>query len=196
MSMNSIFNNMFGKIQNGMCRLSMDGLIAIKTSSGYKTYDIKTNKLQNCDNFVFDIGSDFFFVIPTNKVAVGDIILVNGLLPKCVVKIDNETITVLNYENSTLESILPEKHVFMGDTYFYGKIVSMFGNNLTKKNNGKTKNIFKYMMLSKMFSGSSDSNNQILPMMMMFGKDNMFDDMFDFDNVELEDTEDNKMKEN
>lgn len=195
MSMNSMFNNMFGKIQNGMCRLSMDGLIAIKTSSGYKTYDTKTNKLQNCDNFVFDIGSDFFFVIPTNKVAVGDIILVNGL-PKCVVKIDNETITVLNYENSTIESILPEKHVFMGDTYFYGKIVSMFGNNLTKKNNGKTKNIFKYMMLSKMFSGSSDSNNQILPMMMMFGKDNMFDDMFDFDNVELEDTTDNKAKEN
>lgn len=195
MSMNSMFNNMFGKIQNGMCRLSMDGLIAIKTSSGYKTYDTKTNKLQNCDNFVFDIGSDFFFVIPTNKVAVGDIILVNGL-PKCVVKIDNETITVLNYENSTIESILPEKHVFMGDTYFYGKIVSMFGNNLTKKNNGKTKNIFKYMMLSKMFSGSSDSNNQILPMMMMFGKDNMFDDMFDFDNVELEDTTDNNTKEN
>ena len=25
MSMNSMFNNMFGKIQNGMCRLSMDG---------------------------------------------------------------------------------------------------------------------------------------------------------------------------
>lgn len=195
MSMNSMFNNMFGKVQNGMCRLSMDGLIAIKTSSGYKTYDTKTNKLQNCDNFVFDIGSDFFFVIPTNKVAVGDIILVNGL-PKCVIKVDNEAITVLNYENSTIENVLPEKHVFMGDTYFYGKIVSMFGNNLTKKNNGKTKNIFKYMMLSKMLSGSSDSNNQILPMMMMFGKDNMFDNMFDFDNIELEDTTDNKTKEN
>ena len=195
MSMNSMFNNMFGKIQNGMCRLSMDGLIAIKTFSGYKTYDTKTNKLQNCDNFVFDIGSDFFFVIPTNKVAVGDIILVNGL-PKCVIKVDNEAITVLNYENSTIENVLPEKHVFMGDTYFYGKIVSMFGNNLTKKNGCKTKNIFKYMMLSKMFSGSSDSNNQILPMMMMFGKDNMFDDMFDFDNAGLEDTTDNKTKEN
>lgn len=47
MNTNSMFNNMFGKIQNGMCRLSMDGLIAIKTSSGYKTYNIKTNKLQN-----------------------------------------------------------------------------------------------------------------------------------------------------
>lgn len=195
MSMDSMFNNMFGKIQNGMCRLSMDGLIAIKTPSGYKTYDAKTNKLQNCDNFVFDIGGDFFFVIPTNKVSVGDIILINGL-PKCVVKVDNETITVLNYANSTIESVLPEKHVFMGDTYFYGKIVSMFGSNLTKKNNGKTKNIFKYMMLSKMFSGSSDSNSQILPMMMLFGKDNMFDDMFDFDNVELEDTTDNQTMEN
>lgn len=37
---------------------------------------------------------------------------------------------------------------------------------------------------------------KILPMMMMFGKDNMFEDMFDFDNIELEDTTDNNTKEN
>ena len=71
-------NNMFGKVQPGMCRVSMTGKIAIKTNSGYKAYDVKTGKLTNCDNFAFDIGEDMFFVIPTNKVQRGDIILASG----------------------------------------------------------------------------------------------------------------------
>ena len=33
-----MFNGMFGKIASGMCRLSMTGGIAVKTSNGYKTY--------------------------------------------------------------------------------------------------------------------------------------------------------------
>ena len=39
-----IFQGMFGKIAPGMCRLSMDGSIAIKTSGGYRTYSAKTGK--------------------------------------------------------------------------------------------------------------------------------------------------------
>ena len=31
-----------------------------------------------------------------------------------------------------IEQILPENHIFMGNVYFYGKIVSMFGSNLKK----------------------------------------------------------------
>lgn len=124
--MTNVFNGMFGKIAPGMCRLSMSGGIAVKTTTGYKSYNVKNGRLTNCDSFVFDIGEEFFFVIPTNKVEVGDIILVSGK-PKCVVKSDKDTITVINYEDSTVETILPERHVFMGNTYFYGKIVSMFG---------------------------------------------------------------------
>ena len=89
------FNGMFGKIGAGMCRLSMNGEIAVKTNNGYKTYNPKTNRLTNCDSFVFDIGEEFFFVIPTNKVAKGDIIIVSGK-PKCVVSSDKETIKVIN----------------------------------------------------------------------------------------------------
>ena len=73
-----MFNGMFGKVANGMCRLSMNGGIAVKTSNGYKTYNVEKKRLTNCDNFVFNIGEEFFFVIPTNKVAIGDIILVAG----------------------------------------------------------------------------------------------------------------------
>lgn len=188
--MNNFLNGMFGKVGNGMCRLSMNGGIAVKTSSGYKSYNIKTNKLTNCSNFVFDIGEEFFFVIPTNKVEKGDIILVNGK-PKCVIEADKTKITVINYEDSTIDTILPERHVFMGNTYFYGKIVSMFGNDITKGRKG-TNNIFKYMMLSQMMKGDNGSGgismngnsgmNAMLPFMMMGGNmGDMFDGMFDFD---------------
>ena len=174
--MNNFLNGMFGKVGSGMCRLSMNGGIAVKTSNGYKSYNVKTGKLTNCSNFVFDIGEEFFFVIPTNKVEEGDIILVNNK-PKCVIEFDKTKITVINYEDSTVETILPERHVFMGNTYFYGKIVSMFGN--IKKNGSK--NIMKYMMMSEMMksmSGNSNSNS-MWPMFMMMNNEDMFSGMFD-----------------
>lgn len=180
-----MFNGMFGKIANGMCRLSMNGGIAVKTNGGYKTYDLKTNRLTNCSDFVFDIGEEFFFVIPTNKVKAGDIIIASGK-PKCVVSNDNDTIKVINYEDSTVENILPERYVFMGNTYFYGKIVSMFGDNFTDSTKGMNK-VMSYMLMSKMFNGHSNNSNEMtnmLPFMLMSGNGfgNMFDGMFDFDN--------------
>lgn len=42
--MTEMFNGMFGKIAHGMCRLSMNGGIAVKTSNGYKSYNMKTKK--------------------------------------------------------------------------------------------------------------------------------------------------------
>ena len=80
--MNNMLNGMFGKVAPGMCRLSMNGGIAVKTNNGYKSYNMKTGRLTNCDSFVFDIGEEFFFVIPTNKAEPGDILLVGGK-PKC-----------------------------------------------------------------------------------------------------------------
>jgi len=176
----SMFNGMFGKVSPGMCRLSMSGKIAIKTSTGYKTYNVKTGRLTNCSNFAFDIGEDFFFVIPTNKVSVGDIILVNGK-PCAVIGIEKNAIKTFSYEDSSIREIVPEHHVFMGNTYFYGKIVSMFGNAFGKK--GGMNNIFKYMMMSEMFKGKSGDMSSMMPMMMMIGggMGDMFDGMFDED---------------
>ena len=191
-NVNSMFNGMFGKIQPGMCRLSMNGKIAIKTSNGYKTYNTKTGRLTNCSNFAFDIGEDFFFVIPTNKVSVGDIILANGK-PRAVIAIEENAIKTFCYEDSTIETIVPEHHVFMGNTYFYGKIVSLFGNSFGKK--GGMNNMFKYMMLSEMMKGNNGSNgmNNMFPMMMMMGGNgfgDMFEGLFDEDvniNLNLDD---------
>lgn len=185
----SMFNGMFGKIESGMCRLSMNGDIAVKTSNGYKYYNMKSGRLVNCDNFAFDIGEDFFFVIPTNKVDVGDIILVNHK-PKCVKKVDKDSIVVINYEDNTIDTILPERHVLMGKTYFYGKIISMLGNSFFKGAKG-INGMMRYMMLSEMLKGNGNSGSMfggsgmssMLPLMMMSGgkMDNMFDGLFDFD---------------
>lgn len=183
----NMMNKYFGKIQNGMCRMSMNGDMAIKTSNGYKTYDVKTGTLTNCDSFVFDIGSEFFFIIPTNKVETGDVILASGK-PHCVIKAENNRIEALRYEDGSIVTIIPEHHVFMGKTYFYGKIVSMFG----KIKGGKGMNgMMKYMMMSEMMKGNSGNNNSMssmLPMMMFMngGMGDMFEGMFDFDEEEDE----------
>ena len=199
MDMSNCFNGMFGKLGAGMCRLTMNGKIAVKTSGGYKSYNVKTGRLTNCSNFVFNIGDDFFFVIPTNKVDIGDIILVKGR-PQCVIRADDKTITVMNYEDSTIDTIVPERHVFMGSTYFYGKIVSMLGANASKGKDGMTQ-MMKFMMMSQMMGGGSTggtvgvTGNNMLPMLMMMNGggmgsmfDGMLDGMFDFapENVDEE----------
>lgn len=190
----NMFSGMFGPVAPGMCRLAMNGGIAVKTSSGYKTYNIKKKRLTNCDNFAFDVGGDFFFVIPTNKVVPGDIILISGK-PKCVVSVDEGSIRVVNYEDSTVENILPEHHMFMGNMFFYGKIASPFGNVKTPKG---FKNAMKFQMMSSMmngsqnnsYSGSQPQNGMMnFPMMLMMGGGDMFDGMFDgmFD-TDMDDT--------
>ena len=198
--MNTNFmNGMFGKIAPGMCKLSMSGGIAVKTSNGYKSYNVKTGRLTNCDSFVFGNTEEFFFVIPTNKVEIGDIILIAGK-PKCVIEAEKNKLTVINYEDSTIDTVLPERHVFMGNTYFYGKIVSMFGNDFMRGKKGMNK-MMSYMMMSEMMkssggmtsgiAGANTGVNSMLPMMLMMngGFTDMFDGMFDFDDTDDDDDE-------
>ena len=178
MNMNMNFmNGMFGKLKPGMCRMSIDGKIAVKTNSGYKTYDISTGQLMNCDNFVFDIGEEFFFMLPTNKVQPGDIIVMAGK-PHCVIKEEGNLITALRYEDSTISTVVPEHHMFMGKTYFYGKIVSMFGNLA----NSTPNEMMKYMAMAQVFGGSNTNmQGNMLPVMFLMngGFDKMFDGMLD-----------------
>lgn len=74
----------------------------------------------------------------------------------------------------------------MGNTYLYGKIVSMFGNNFMKGKKGMDK-MMSYMVMSEMMKGSNTSINgmgSMLPMMMLMNGNNvsdMFSGMFDFD---------------
>lgn len=191
------FDGMFGKVGPGMCRLTMNGNIAVKCSKGYKTYNVSKGTLTNVTNFCFNVGDEMFFIIPTNKVEVGDIILVGGK-PKCVTEVNKKVITVIDYENSEVRQVVPERHVFMGSTYFYGKIVSMFGNSF-KKGKGLG-NIMKMMMFSQMMGGNGSANNgglgQMLAMSMFMGGNNSnpFEGMFDF-NFDADLTEDKESED-
>lgn len=193
------FNGMFGKIAPGMCRITMNGNIAIKCINGYKTYNVKQKRLTNVNNFCFDV-DEMFFVIPTNKVKIGDIILVNGK-PKCVVEVAKEHINVIDYENSEIRQIVPERHIFMGSTYFYGKIVSMFGNAF--KHGKGLGNVMKMMMMSHMLGGKTNNgdNNmfsQMMAMSMFMGNknENPFEDMFNFDFTDDSECDDEELNKN
>ena len=59
--MSNMFDGMFMRVQRGLCMLSPCG-IAVKTSAGYRSYNVKTGKLRNCDNMVFSFGDGMFFV--------------------------------------------------------------------------------------------------------------------------------------
>ncbi len=171
-----------GKVAPGLCRLSMSGNIAVKTRAGYRTWDPKTKRLTNCDSFVLDVGEDFFFVIPTNKVRPGDIILAGGT-PRCVVSAGDGTITAINFEDATVETLLPEHHVFMGSTYLYGRIVSLLGKNGVRGKKG-TGRIMKYLLLSGMMKGREGGAGSLLPLMFLGGKNDFMDDLLDFGDEE------------
>jgi len=210
-SFTNMFDNFFTKIQKGQCKLSLNGDIAIKTSSGYKTYNLKKNRLTNCSNFVFGGMDELFFAFPTTSVKRGDIILVHGK-PRCVIKAEDNQITVVNYEDNTVETILPERHVLMGNTYFYNKIVSLLGGT-NFKGNKMLKSLMKMKMASEMLNAfgvnnnanNANSNNgfgamfdgNLLSFMFMgnfmkgfmgdFANEDtdLFDGLFDFDDVDM-----------
>ena len=184
----NMFNGMFRPVARGMCKLGADGKVAIKTATGYKTFDIAKQKLLNCDNFAFDMDG-MFWIVPTFKVECGDIILVNGK-PRCVIGV-GKTIKTFSYENSTIDEVVPENHVFMGKTYCYGKIFSPFMN--MTKGDGAMSNLMNMVMMSQMFNGGNTAgNNGFNPMMFMFMNNesnpfgSMFEGAFNFGNEDAE----------
>ena len=193
-----MFGGMFGPVPKGDCRLGLNGLVAVNVNTGgephYKTYDVKTGKLTNCSEFSMEMDGSFF-LIPTMKVAPGDIILSDGG-PCCVIKGGKSAIRVFSYQRGTIEELVPERHIFMGSTYCYAKIFSPLANMM--KGRGGMGNAVKMMMLSKLFSGGEGmpSGTQMNPMMLMLlaggGEKNLFGDLFDgaFDPDEDEENDD------
>lgn len=173
------FNGMFYQLGDGCCRLDYKGRIAVKTSTGYKVYDLATKKLINVASFCFDVGAEMFYVIPTNEVHPGENIIHKGR-PRCVISATENEIIAVNYENATQEVIIPERHVFMGNVYFVGKIVSLMSGMFNFNNGGNGfEQMLQFRMISQMFNGSkdgvdktSDGFAKMLPLIMignMFG---------------------------
>lgn len=178
----NMFNGIMGKIKPGCCRLSLNGRIAIKTSDGYKVYNKETGNVTNCSNFVLDACDDLFMVIPTRTLKPGDIVLINGK-PMYILEVKAKNrIEAMNYEDSTIQTVIPERHAIMGRR-FYGKIVSLIGNGFGNGSKGGFfKNMLKLKMMSSMMGNSSDNTmfggSNALPMMMLMSGGSM-DGLFD-----------------
>ena len=184
----------FGRIDDyddGLVRLGMNGQMAIRVgyNGEYKYYDAKKKRLVNCNNFTFNFGSEFFFVVPTNNVKTGDIILINGEPAYVLEPETNGEIKILYFEDSSIKHILPERYLFLGDTYMYSKIISLLGNKRFDKNT-----MMKFMMMKSLFGRGDDGENSMFgggmnPMMLMMMTEesnplaNMFENMFDFSDM-------------
>lgn len=165
----------FCPVKKGCCRLAIGKkgqiVVAVKTNSGdYKSYDIKTGELTNRDNFVFDIAQDMFYVVPTDKLAPGDIIVKDDK-PLCVIEtVKDNRVKVINYNDSTENVLVVDRHVLFGHKYVYSKIVSIMS-----LMGGNSKNDFgsvmKWMMMSQMFGGDN-SNGASIPFFSAFGGSN------------------------
>ena len=182
----NIIEGICGKVAPGMCRLGMNGSIAVRTSSGYRMWDADNRRLINCDGFAVDLGEDFFFVLPTNKVRPGDIILSGGM-PVCVLSADGDTVTAVHFESAAVQTLVPERHLFMGNTYLFGKIVSLFGASGARGKKGAGR-MMKYMMISSMLRGKENGTGNMLPLIMLGGGSDWMDGLFE----ELNGDEDGK----
>lgn len=175
--MGKMFKGMFGPIEAGKCKLGMNGKIAIKTPSGYKTYDAKKNRLTNVGSFAFDM-FNMFWLIPTNTLQVGDIILMqkgDRRVPRFVIKVDNGVITALDYEDNELKQVLPERHILMGKVFFYAKIWCPFKG--MASNGNMFGQMFKMQLMSQMMGGMMNGGN-VADACSPFGGGNMFGQMF------------------
>ena len=181
----NMFNGIMGKVKSGCCRLSMNGKIAIRTSDGYKVYNEKTGNLTNCSNFVLDIADDMFMLIPTRNLKPGDIVLINGK-PMYILEVKAKNrVEAMSYEDSTIQTVIPERHAIMGRK-FYGKIISLMGKGFGCGKGSFFKNMLKLKMMTAMMGGSKSSDDMLgsnaLPMMMLIGggsMDGLFDGMLD-----------------
>lgn len=212
MDVNGMFSKMFKPLKPGMVRIGLNGELAVKSGSGYKTYNVKTGNLVNVQNFCFDLGQDLFICVPTAKVKIGDIIILDdpnapqGVAPKCVTALeDGKTIKVMDFRTNEIQTIVPERHFFLGKMYFYNKVHSLIPIGDLKGGSGAGKFgkiLGKMAMMSAItggkgfnFNGNSNGEEEddnknpfaaMAPMLMMssvFGGDNDFDfeGMFDLE---------------
>lgn len=175
-SLTSTLANMLGKLEPDTVRLTFNGGIAVKTTKGYKTYDVAKKKAVNMDSLVMPDMSAFL-LLPSTKVKVGDIILRDGAFYS-IISMDDATNELVgyNYETGKKETLVRETHCFLGSTYFYSKlfspVLSFFGSkpkSEDKKEEGSTDEasedtISTLLPLAMMSQGDM---NSMLPMLLM-----------------------------
>ena len=88
----SMFDGICGKVAPGLCRLSMDGGIAIKTRAGYRTYDAKKKRMTKdellaAEDYLYNLAR-----IYGAKTADGEIIADKGYFVTVVYKFGEDKV--------------------------------------------------------------------------------------------------------
>ena len=172
-SISSVFSNMLGKLEPDTVRMTFNGGIAVKTANGYKTYDVAKKKAVNMESLVMPDMSAFL-LLPSTKVKTGDIILRDGTFYSIISV--NETTNELegyNYSAGKKETLVRETHCFLGNTYFYSKLVSPIlsffgGKPEDKKEEGSeaSEDTMSMLLPLAMMSQNGDMNS-VLPLLLM-----------------------------
>ena len=158
------FNFDFGKITNDSIRMSMYGM-AVKNASGVWTaYDKGTGDLMDVDVFNFD-GSNFLFKMPVaiKDIAVGDVI-VHARKPMFVIsKTEAGDLIAIDPVAGEKKTIMPSKNMFGFN--FAIKVVSLFDNLMGQT--PTSENPFGNMWMLMLMDGKSDMKDIMITMMLM-----------------------------
>ena len=158
------FNFDFGKITNDSIRMSMYGM-AVKNASGVWTaYDKGTGDLMDVDVFNFD-GSNFLFKMPVaiKDIAVGDVI-VHARKPMFVIsKTEAGDLIAIDPVAGEKKTIMPSKNMFGFN--FAIKVVSLFDNLMGQA--PTSENPFGNMWMLMLMDGKSDMKDIMITMMLM-----------------------------
>ena len=158
------FNFDFGKITNDSIRMSMYGM-AVKNASGVWTaYDKGTGDLMDVDVFNFD-GSNFLFKMPVaiKDIAVGDVII-HARKPMFVIsKTEAGDLIAIDPVAGEKKTIMPSKNMFGFN--FATKVVSLFDNLMGQT--PTSENPFGNMWMLMLMDGKSDMKDIMITMMLM-----------------------------
>lgn len=158
------FNFDFGKITNDSIRMSMYGM-AVKNASGVWTaYDKNTGDLMDVDVFNFD-GSNFLFKMPVaiKDIAVGDVII-HARKPMFVIsKTEAGDLIAIDPVAGEKKTIMPSKNMFGFN--FAIKVVSLFDNLMGQT--PTSENPFGNMWMLMLMDGKSDMKDIMITMMLM-----------------------------
>lgn len=167
-----------GVIPNGFLALSYKGDIAVKTNSGYVTYDPDKKSFINVQKLAFSMGPGAFFLVPTKAAKKGDIVVVKRGDTMTVYQVVEDysgegSAKLFNYFTGATEEITPERHVFMQKSYTFGKVISIW--NLISGGNLKDSKGFSSLLKINLLTGGKmnfgfgegSGMNNLLPLILM-----------------------------
>lgn len=174
----NVLDGKMGVLPSGLMALSYKGEIAVKTASGFVTYDADKKLFVNVQKLAFSMGPGAFFIVPVKKAKKGEIVTIKRGQNMQVYQVTEDyagegSAKLFNYFTGATEEITPERHVFMQKSYTFGKVVSIW-NFIAGGDIKGSKGFSKLLKLNLLTGGKMNFGfgegtgiNNMLPLIMM-----------------------------